>query len=312
MKSKTALAAIIFVACVVLTGCRTHLAPLGNGLYVYNDKETSLKGVVNWEGEEIVPPYADQVISLHNMLVCRSPKNLEMLYDGNGIPVFFAECEWIDSQPGCIRCFSGGKMYLYVPDADLALGPLPPSRSRISHDTLYLERGGQVYRCRLAYPDIESLLYTEPLGWERSFAIMKPDREIVAGIARGDAYYAVRTVTQKEICAEENILFCRSAQSLAYGEDNGCVWTFFVPSAKGAPAAITEVPKKSWLIYDKTRCHDFLIIKRGKKWVITTLNGRPLKKLTRREWRTLRRALDIPRRIGGMHVAEIARMHLRP
>ncbi len=307
MKSKKALATIIFVACVVLTGCRSQLTPLGNGLY--HDKETSLQDIVNTAEKKIVPPYANEVTSLHNnMFICRSPENLE----NNGIPVFFAECERIDSLPECIDCFSDSKMYLYALDSDLAQKPLSPCRCSIADDTLYLEHSGLISRYHLAYPDIKDLPYVKPLSRKRSFAAMKPDRKIIAGIAHGNTYYAMRIVTQKNVCAEENFLFCHSTYGLAYGENIGGFWTFFIPSAPGTPATITEVPKKSWLVYDKTRCQDFLIIRQKKRWIITTLNGRQRKKMTRREWRTLRLTLENQRGLGGIHIAEIACMHLLP
>ena len=306
MMAKKAFTAVLFAVCAVLfAGCRTQLTALEDtGLYVVTDRDTGLCGLANTDGRMVIPPYALSISSAKDVLICLSPDEYRMVYDLDGVPVFFTEFDYVLPEKDCLRCFVGGEMYVYLFDYGWPLGPLPTGDVSVVGDTLVLQCNYGTARIRLGYPDAEPLFYNEPLGWERSVIVMDCEHCFYAGMARGDAYYAMRPVSGKKLKADEMAVYCHSRHNLAVGEELHGEWTFYVPSTDSTLAAVTEVPNDSWLVYDRLLGRDFLIMPRGNKMEIAEIDGQPVRELSAKEWRRVCRKLDNKCQLGTLNIGE--------
>lgn len=306
MMAKKAFSAMLFAVCAVMfAGCRSQSVTLGNtGLHVVTDRDTGLCGLADTDGRTVIPPYALSISAVNDILICQSPEDYQMVYDLDGIPVFLTEFDAISPEKDCLRCFVGGEMYVYLYDYGWPLGPLPAGDVSVNGDTLTLQCNYGSARILLDYPNVAPLLYDEPFGWERSFIAMDCDHRFYAGRSYGDSYYAVRPISGKKLKADEMMVYCYGRYNMAAGEQFEGDWIFLVPSTDRSMAAITEVAAGSWLVYDRLLGRDFLIMPRGNKMEIAEIDGQPVRALSAKEWRRLRRKLDNKCQLGTLNIGE--------
>ena len=213
----------------------------------------------------------------------------------------------IDPETGCPNFFSLKANYKIVEDM--------------------IEEGMVASACSVGYGGIAEALFKMGLGNHIGFK-MRADLsthqmfepmygsivlEMVSDSPAGEILGETTKEYTFEACgetldADDNAVVCRTPYGTAVGEDNGDFWTFLIPSTDSTAAALTDVPKESWLVYDQSRGYDFLVVPQGWGMDIKQVDGRFVKTLSWLGWWRLHRRLEEIGELGGLHVARIDRL----
>ena len=199
-------------------------------------------------------------------------------------------------------------MYVYVYGSGKPVGPLRPCHVSYLNNTLIFSSKFEVNVYNLADKETEKIFYRRPEGNVRSFAWLGKKKKLVTGLCVGESRYASRIACGETLDADDNAVVCRTPYGTAVGEDNGDFWTFLIPSTDSTAAALTDVPKESWLVYDQSRGYDFLVVPQGWGMDIKQVDGRFVKTLSWLGWWRLHRRLEEIGELGGLHVARIDRL----
>ena len=306
---KDAFAMILIMACVVLASCSPRVTALGDtGLYAFTDPKTQLAGVTDEDGKVLIPAYAEEIVPLKDVLVCYSPKHRGMVYRLDGEPLFYEEFDYVIDSGDFLQCLERYGMYVYVYGSGKPVGPLRPCHVSYLNNTLVFSSKFEVNVYNLADKETEKIFYRRPEGNVRSFAWLGKKKKLVTGLCVGESRYASRIACGETLDADDNAVVCRTPYGTAVGEDNGDFWTFLIPSTDSTAAALTEVPKESWLVYDQSRGYDFLVVPQGWGMDIKQVDGRFVKTLSWLGWWRLHRRLEEIGELGGLHVARIDRL----
>lgn len=304
MKGRIANVIMTFMTCVVvLCACSSPRESLGNGLYCYKDKSTSLLGVKNQSGDIIIPAYAKNIEAYEDVIVCYSPEDRGMVYKTDGAPLFYEEFDYIIDNHKILRCYQPHRMYLYVYNTNKPLGPVEKCVATYMNNTVILSNKFSVDVYNLSSEETREILYNTPVGEKKSVSWLEDNHRVYTGMMYGENIYAVREATGEDIKTDEIYIECQTADKQAvFGEDSGECWTFLLLSNKKHSAKLYEAPKDSWIVYDKSRNCDYLIIPQGWHKKICNFDGTEIKKLSLLEWLKLRRQSQKIGKLGKLKV----------
>ena len=308
---RRALAMLTVIACVIMMlSCATGRGAIGEGIYCFTDEKSNLQGIKNQKGDILIPAYAEEILSDGELIICFSPAGQGMIYKMNGEPLFYEEFDQIEDRGEILICQHCRDKYVYIYENKMRLGPLSPCHISFVNNAVILSSKYEVKVYNFNEAEIEEIMYKAPYGERQTFSWIGPDKRMLSGMVIGSHIYAIREETATCVNSDFNAMVCKTPQGEAYGEDNGDFWTFFTPSSKNYPAMLTDVPHKSWVIYNLQDGNDYLIISHGLKKKINLFNGKTFKTISWKEWRKLKKRIEKTGTIGKLQTGIIEDLEL--